>query len=211
LTTPANPTVVRPVSGSRRFRRNARLAVEDGALVATDRRGKAYRFPFDGTQRAPARFVETFASEESDGEGRFAYLDGSSQAIVIGLNGDWNHYEQTDFNQAAGIPEGLATSPLPALRADGCRIRDVRWAQVKHLAIVAVIGGAVAFGLSSDILPTWLGWSLLAPILLYVVAALSTGITASPRDLDDLEKRVSEELGRSDPPRRRRSNRRPDG
>jgi hypothetical protein len=203
LSDPASSTEVEPFSGTRRFRRTARMCVRDGALVATDRRGRTFSFPMDGTPQAPARFVVTFASEERDGHGRFAYLDGSGQAIIRGLNHEWNHFEQMEFNDAAGIAEGLANPPLPPLRHDGCAIEDVKWADVKYLYIAAVLGGAIAFALASDVIPTWLGWSVLAPILVLVVAVLLSGVTATPRDFEEFRRRTAEELDRAAAPPRR--------
>ena len=111
----ASPKVLTPFAGTRRFRRNARLAIQAGALIATDRRGCRRIYPMDGTPDAPTRFAVTLASDERDGNGRFAYLDGRGQAVVRGLNDHWNHFEQTEFNDPAGIVEGLVNPPPSGL------------------------------------------------------------------------------------------------
>jgi hypothetical protein len=199
VTDSATPTAISPVQGTRRFRRNARLALEDGALVATDRRRRHHRFPLDGSPESPARFDETFSSKEH-GRGQFVYLDGRGQALVIGFAGDWDGDEQIALNEAAGIPEKLTDPPLPPLRSDGCRLEDVKWAQPENIAAVAPVGMVVAFATNADFLPGWLGWPVVVMILVYAVAALSTGVTARPRNLQQNLERYSQDREGEDRP-----------
>jgi hypothetical protein len=181
-----------PDQGSRRFRRTARLALEDGALVATDRRGRHHRFPLDGTADAPVRFEVTFSSKEH-GRGQFVYFDGKGQGLIVGFVGDWDAEKQTELNDLAGIPLKLTDPPLPPLRSDGCRLEDIKWADVEYVATVATIGGVIAFATTADFLPDWLGWSLIVPIVIYIVAAISTGTLARPR-MTEGELRLLEEI-----------------
>ena len=91
--------------------------------------------------------------------------------------------------------------PLPDLRPDGCTIDDAKWTKVMYLYIAAMPGGAIALALSSDLIPTWLGWMVLAPILAYVVAVLLSGVTAMPRHFAEFQRRTEEMFDRAAAPR----------
>jgi hypothetical protein len=171
------PGVLRPKGGTKRFRANCRLAVEEGAIVVTDRNGKTTRFPIDGSESAPKEMM-TYLQEED-----FIILDGKGRGLVASPYVLWDADESAVFCELARI-EGCVTNtytPAP-LRPDGVRLEEATWLRRYVVTAPYVFAAGVvlaALGRALD-LPVWLMLPFLPWILLYPVVR-ATGYFAPRR------------------------------
>jgi|GEM_PF-2881708 len=99
------PMVVRPRSGSRSLRTNASIRLEDGAIVATDRRRRSRRFPIDGADDSPTGFQYT--RDLDDGGLYLEDRRGRSLVRLVAMN--WSAQELSSLEEAAGI--SVVTDP----------------------------------------------------------------------------------------------------
>lgn len=100
------PRVGEPGRYSRRHAANARLAVEGGALVATDARGRRHEAPMDGSPQAPSAIGVVL---NASGHHRapvhvLVVLDRRSQVVVRDDDGGlWRDDDVRRFARAAGL------------------------------------------------------------------------------------------------------------
>jgi hypothetical protein len=136
---PSAPMTLRPETGLPRFRRNASLRLEDGAIIATDRHGQSRYFRLDGTEHAPAR-VRVFGIDKQ------GLMDHAGRLLAVWENAVWGGENMADFCIAAGIKWGVQDEPkLPPMRPDGIKMFDI---PVLPMAGAFSSVGIVAFGAS---------------------------------------------------------------
>jgi len=110
--------VVRPSSGSRRLRKNASIRLENGAIVATDRRGRSRSFPIDGTDEAPRGFRSTGKL------GGGYYLEDRQGRSFVRLDlMNWDPERLGDLEQAAGF-KVVTDQGVPTDRPGMMKIED---------------------------------------------------------------------------------------
>jgi hypothetical protein len=164
-------TAVRPVRGVRRFQERCRLSLREGALVATDHRGRDHRFPLDGSEEAPSEYL--------DHAGWWSIVDQRGQVLVRGSNDEWDSAEIEDLTKPAGIAwrwnEG---AELPELRPDGVVLQQSfldRWA-------VPIVGGGSGIALAvAYLLPIWVAAIYFVGILGLALYAWQAGALSPPR------------------------------
>ena len=152
----AEPLTIRPRSGTRALRENASLRLEDGAITATDRRGRSRTFPLIGAENSPV-CVGSALREGGD----YWLEDPKGRALLVLDSLEWDGDELFNFKQAAGLELNVRSpgeSPAPK-RPDVFRVMDppyVSWA----IRATAVGGAAIS-----------LRWLHVAPeVFVYVVA-----------------------------------------
>jgi hypothetical protein len=169
---------IAPRRGTRKYRRNARLTLADGCLVATDRHGRSSSVPLDGSKTAPS-----WAVTRPDHKGKrteMAILDGNGDAFVIAEHGDWDGFERIDLLDAAGLKMGSRLAEdVPRLRSDGRVVLDSTW--WRWSPVVGPVSFAVGMLSGGDVVPRWIGFPLVLAGFLYLMAALASGAFSRPR------------------------------
>lgn len=109
------PMVVHPASGSRQLRKSASIGLEDGAFVATDRRGRRRRFPIDGGENSPRGFRSA--------DGVFYLEDRSGRALIRFDTLDWDWQQVGPVQEAAGF-DVLTEPGTPSPNPEMMKIQD---------------------------------------------------------------------------------------
>lgn len=164
-------TAVRPVHGVRGFRERCRLDVQNGAVVATDLRGRDHRFPLDGSEGAPSEYLHH--------AGWWTIVDRTGHGLVRGSNDEWDSAEIEDLVKPAGINwRWDMDGALPEMRVDGVILQPSfvgRWA-------VPIVGGSSGIALAvAYLLPIWVAAVYFALILGLAVYAWQAGAIANAR------------------------------
>lgn len=171
-----------PDSRTRAFRNRASVAVEDGALIATNRKGVERRFPLDDGSSSPARHVTVMA--ESDGAFRtqWVILDGNEEALVLGYLGDWDPAEMDDIEAAAGLKPGIENRPAPRteVRHDGLILEDGTWWQWAPKA--GMVAFVVAGITNAGFLPAVVGWPVAAALMVFLGVGMTSGAYGKHRE-----------------------------
>jgi hypothetical protein len=166
---------ITPDRGTRRFRRACSLAVEDGVLVATDRKGTTRRFPLNQDLTSPAASVMISATPFGAFRDQSTIIDGNGEVLVLTYVGDWDTIEWGELEQAAGLTKDVEyhAEPKTQLRQDGLVLEDGtwwRWApQAGTLAFVVAMVGGVGGA------PGVLAWIVVLGLVVYLVLALTSG------------------------------------
>lgn len=149
------------------------MGVIDGALVANDRRNRRYEFTLDGSDRAP--HSHRIIVPDLDPPQRH-YIDGQGEAVVVLSDGTcWEAEEERAVAEAAGLVFD-STPVVPPLRADGVRLEDGTWAEMRYVRL-ALAAGIVLVTLGRLEVIGVFPWILVAVALMgYILAALFSGV-----------------------------------
>jgi hypothetical protein len=159
------PGYLRPVGGTKKFRRNCRLFAEHDAVVVTDRNGTTTRFPLDATENAPAKMVHYLLQDP------FMVVDGRGRGVITSDDVLWDGDEQSQFCTMAHLEEEVVNAELPPLRKDAVRLEEPKWLRLYLLSVGYVMTAGVilaALGRAFD-LPVWLLLPIVPWLLLYPV------------------------------------------
>jgi hypothetical protein len=115
------PGILRPLAGTRAFRRRCRLMAEGGAVAVTNCQGKTTRFPLDGTDQAPAQMIDCMFHDT------FEVVDQKGRGLVSGESARWDEDEMAGFCQVAGIEFVVGTGEPAGLRQDGVLLDEPAW------------------------------------------------------------------------------------
>jgi hypothetical protein len=113
------PLTIRPRSGTRALRKKASLRLEDGAILATDRRGRSHTFQLAGAENSPTGFGRALY----DGRGPYWLQDHSGRSLLLLDRGDWDGDEFFKFRKATGLDAHGRKEPPPK-RPDVFRVMD---------------------------------------------------------------------------------------
>jgi hypothetical protein len=151
------------------------MAVENGDLVVTDRKGTERRFPLNSGPTSPARYMVISPNAPGAFRIQWAIVDGSDEVLVLGYIGDWDSVETEEIERAAGLSIGSEDrdTPKTELRHDGILLEDGTWWKLAPAAgsvafVVALITGAGA-------LPAALGWPLVVALMAFLVIGMTSG------------------------------------
>jgi hypothetical protein len=171
-----------PDSGTRIFRNRTSVAVEDGALIATNRKGVERRFPLDAGASSPARHITVMAEPHGAFRTQWTILDGNEEALLVGFLGDWDPLEMDDIERAAGLKPGIERRPTPRteVRHDGLILVDGTWwkAAPKAGMIAFVVAGITNAGF----LPALVGWPVAAALMVFLVLGMTSGAYGKQRE-----------------------------
>jgi hypothetical protein len=175
VNSPPPALVVRPISGTPRFRRNCWVGVKNGALVASDRRNRRYEFPLNGTEAAPRTH---FMFIEFAGVGEDHFVDGYGQSLVV--IAEPAHWEGLmAIAEAAGL-EFENGEVSPPLRPGGVRLEDSSWAAMRYVRL-ALAAGTILVTLGRLEIIGLFPWIFVAVGLMgYIAAALFSGVYFGP-------------------------------
>lgn len=120
--------IVRPRYGLPRFKRTASVAWKDGAIVATNRWGKARAFPLADSEDSPKHSGGYF-----DGDRNLWWLiDSNDQLLLLVDLEGWRPVDFNDIEDAAGDDFSQPVSDeIPQMRPDVFKVGDLpllRWA-----------------------------------------------------------------------------------
>jgi hypothetical protein len=190
---------VRPTGGIRRFRERCGLAVDAGDLVVSDYRGRKHRFRLDASESAPASYVY------SVGGPWWAIVDRRGQAIVSGVNEQWDSTEIEDLTEPAGIASVVhGGSQAPPLRNDGVVLEEPGWAKWS----LPIVGGssaaslAIASAAQQRFIPVWTAVAFFVVIWGLFLRAWMAGALAPPRpgkSWPETQKIIEEYAGKREP------------
>lgn len=128
--------VNRPGRGTWRYRRNCSLRLEDGALVATDRRKRETRVLLNGGPQSPVAHLSHFRTEPNASY----YVDGNGDAVIKVVEpARWDPDTEFAMAKAAGLRVD-STELIHPVRADGVVLDDAQWAEPRY--VFAALGFA---------------------------------------------------------------------
>lgn len=173
------PLTIRPRSGTRSLRKRACLRVEDGAIVATNRRGRIRTFPLADAENSPT----SFGSALADGRVLFWLQDRTGRSVLLLDLGDWDDSEFAKFERATGL-RGSGTQPPPK-RPDVFRVMDPAYLNWGIRA--AAVGGAAISLRWLDAAPELVVLWVALPCLVFAVWCLFMHQRSSPSHEQVLE------------------------
>lgn len=203
------PLTIRPRSGTRALRKHASLRLEDGTIIAMDRRGRSRTFSLTGAENSPACAGSALAES-----GDYWLEDRNGRALLVLNSADWDGDELFNFKQALGLElniRGPGERPPPK-RPDVFRVMDPPYLSWGIRA--SAVGGAVIALRWLHIAPEFLVLWVAVPSLVLTIWFLFMHQRSAPtheqiledlRELDeDLIAAGDEPLGTGEEPRRRR-------
>jgi hypothetical protein len=170
-----------PDSGTRSFRNRTSVAVENGSLIATDRKGTERKFPLNAGTSSPARHVTIMAEPYGAFRTQWAILDGDGEALVLGYLGDWDPLELDEVEKAAGLAPGIENlrAPRAAVRHDGLMLEDGTW--WKWAPKAGMVAFLVAGLTTAGVLPAALGWPIAAALMVFLAVGMTSGAYGKQR------------------------------
>jgi hypothetical protein len=173
------PLTIRPRSGTRSLRKHASLRLEDGAIVATDRRGRSRTFQLEGAENSPVCFGRALVEG-----GDYWLEDRCGRALLLLEDLDWDGDEFFKFRQASGL-EAHGRRQAPRKRPDIFKVMDPPFLSWGIRA--SGIGGAAVALNWLHIAPEPLVYLVGLPALLFLLWCLLMTKLSSP-SAEDLRK-----------------------
>lgn len=199
---------ISPLEGTRRFRRNARIAFRDGSLTVTDRRGRSSSVPVDGAPGS-AKYLLVILPSDPKGRLELAIEDGLGQSFAITDASRWDNFDVDDLGVAAGLERqkvGVYQDTPGPLRPDGRLLRDSTW--WRYGPATGTVGFAAAVTSNGGLLPRWIGFPVALACFVFLMAGLFSGAYTGHRVGRDMlaeQARLAAEPASKDPQKRKGS------
>ena len=174
--TPERPLTIRPSHGTPAVKRNVRLSVDNGVLMATDPHGVTRRFDLS-EGNGPYHIAHGLWG----GKSMYALVDGTGHSMLLVDSGPFKSADTESLLKATGL-DLIMVAENPPTAVDALTIvtpQYLKW------GMRAYYPGLAAWGLSYVTGFTWLIWVITIPsvIILAVCIVLNRASTGSKEEV----------------------------